>query len=79
MIDIKNGGITLNNNKFLINKGLTKNEFEKSSFFSEVLNHQTYGITSYFLKPQFVGNDNFTFVLYFNKNDIIEFVNYHHI
>jgi hypothetical protein len=75
MIDIKNGGIILNINNFLIKKGLKKDEFEKSNLLSEVLNCQTYGFTSYFLKPQLIGNDSFSIVLYFNQEDIIDFVN----
>ena len=75
MVDLKNGGITLNGNNFLIKKGLTKNEFEKSSLFGEVSNHQAYGFTSYYLKPQLIGNDKFILVLYFNQYDVIDFVN----
>lgn len=75
MIDIKTGGIILNNNNFLIEKGLNKDEFEKSNLISEVLNRQTYGYTSYFLKPLLVGNDSFTLVLYFNQDGIIDSVN----
>lgn len=75
LIDIKNGGIILDNNNLLIKKGLNKDEFEKSNLIREVLNRQTYEFTSYFLKPQIVGNDSFTLVLYFNHDDIIDFVN----
>jgi hypothetical protein len=75
MIDIKNGGIILNRNNFLIKKGLNKNVFEKSNLIKEVLNHQTYGCTSYFLKQQLIGNDSFILVLYFNQDGIIDFVN----
>lgn len=60
MIDLKNGGILLNNNKKLIRKGLTKNEFENSSLYRDLLDYQTYGFTSYFVKPQLIGDDKFT-------------------
>lgn len=75
MIDIKNGEIILNNS-FLIKKGLNKDEFEKSNLINEVLNRETYGYTYYFLKPQLVGNDSFTLVLYFNQDGIIDFINF---
>lgn len=73
MIDIKNGSIALQN--FLIRKGLTKDDFLSSNLFSEVLNHQEYGFTTYSLKPQLIENEKFIMVLYFNKNDIIDLVN----
>ena len=75
MIDLVNGGLALDGNTFIIRKGLTKNEFEKSSLFDEVLNQQSYGFTNYYLKPQLIKNAFFVIVLYFNPQDILDFVN----
>ncbi len=75
MIDLVNGGLALDRNSLIIRKGLTKNEFEKSSLIDEVLNHQSYGFTSYYIRPQLIGNTFFVIVLYFNPQDILDFVN----
>ena len=74
MINIKSGSITINGKNFVIRRGLTKDEFIKSTLFGEVLNQQVYSFTNYYLKPQLIGKDNFILVLYFNPNNIIDSV-----
>ena len=75
MIDIKSGNISLNGNSSIIRKGLTKDEFLKSNLAGDILNQQTSTFTNYYLKPQLIGSENFTIVLYFNPNNLIEFMN----
>jgi hypothetical protein len=75
MIDIKSGNILLNGNSFIIKKGLKKDEFIKSNLIGDVLSQQASIYTYYFLKPQLIGSESFTVVLYFNQNDLIEFMN----
>jgi len=76
MIDFKNGKIVFNRNKFIIKKGLTQDEFIKSILFNEVKQHQDYGYTVYFLNPQLINNEEFLIAMYFDKNNIIEFVDF---
>ncbi len=75
MIDIKSGNLSLNGNSFIMKKGLTKDEFMKSNLINDVLSQETYAFTNYYLKPQLIGSDMFIVVLYFNQNDIIDFIN----
>jgi hypothetical protein len=74
MINIKSGNISLNDNSFIVNKGLTKAEFLKSNLFKDVLSEQTFAFTSYYLKPQLIGCKRFAIVLYFNNNNLIDFL-----
>lgn len=75
MFNIKNGNISLNNN-FIIKKGLTKNEFIKSTLFKDVINQQiTNGFSYFYLKPQLINNEKFIITLLFNQNDILDFLN----
>ena len=74
MIDIENGNITMDNNSFVIRKGLTKDEFKKSELFKEVLNEQVHTFANYYLKPQLLGEKSFSISLFFDSNGIINFV-----
>ena len=74
MIDIKNGNILLNDNSFIIKKGLTKAEFLKSNLAEDILNQQVSVFTNYYLKPQLIGDEKFTVALYFDQNDLIAFL-----
>lgn len=75
MINIKTGEIILDEKKTIITKGLKQDEFENSNLTSDILERQTYGYTCYYLKPQLIGNDKFTLVLYFNQDGLINFIN----
>lgn len=74
MIDIGNGDIVFGNNIFLIHSGLTKDEFLNSKFHAEVLNEQVHTFSNYFLKPQWIGNHNFSVSLFFNPQNRIDFI-----
>ncbi len=74
MIDVENGNITMDNNSFVIRKGLTKDEFKKSELFEEVLNEQVHTFTNYYLKPQLLGEESFSISLFFDSNEIINFL-----
>lgn len=74
MINLLNGEIFLNDSNFVIKKGLKKSEFEESNLRSEVISHQEYGYSIFFIKPQLIDDDKFVLVLYFNRSGIIAFV-----
>lgn len=73
MIDIKRGNISLNG--FILKRGLTKDVFIKSNLMGDVLSQNASIYTNYYLKPQFIGSERFTVVLYFNQSNLIEFIN----
>jgi hypothetical protein len=75
VINIKNGDMPVNGDDFIIKKGLTKDEFEKSNLYKGVVSKETHSFTNYYLKPQLIGNERFILVLFFNPNDILDFVN----
>lgn len=75
MLNPVKGELELKGNKFIIRKGLTKQEFEKTCLFDEVLNQQSYGFTCYYLKPQLIGDELFIIVLYFNPRNVLDFIN----
>ena len=74
MISNDNGSLTINKYKTVLNGTLTKEEFENSELFMEVLNFQIYGYTNYYLNPQTIDDSKFIIVLYFNKSDVLEYV-----
>lgn len=75
MININNGNLTIDDGRFTITKGLTKNDFINSNKFKDVLSQQTLTFSNYYLKPQLIGKDKFMVVLFFNQNDMIYLVN----
>lgn len=74
MIDINNGNIIINNGLYILKSGLQKNEFINSGFYIENLIEDVSIYTRYFLKPQVIDGEYFIVVIYFNKNDLLEFV-----
>lgn len=75
MITVNNGSIEIKDKLLIITPNLTKQVFQNSDLYEDVVKEENKSFSIYYVKPQIIGKSKFAMTFFFNETGLIDFIN----